>query len=139
MKKVFFAILVGGLMLSACEDSEVKVPPVIEELVVESDSIQIEAYMSFSFTYRFTDNTGLSKFKVRIEDEFEGARLSAAPWNLEEEYDLEGLLGEGAKSYGILYDTEHPDVEPGRYRLDVIVQDIDLNETSESQYFVIYE
>ena len=76
-------------MLSACEESEVKVPPVIEELVIETDSIQIEAYMSFSFTYRFTDNTGLSKFKVRIEDEFEGARLSAAPWNLEEEYDLD--------------------------------------------------
>lgn len=139
MKKVVFALLAGVIMLSACEDSEVKVPPVIEELVVENDSIQIEEFMSFSFTYRFTDNTGLSKFKVRIEDDFVGARLSAAPWYVEEEYDLEGLLGEGERSYGILFDTENPDVEPGRYRLDVIVQDIDLNETSESQHFVIYE
>lgn len=139
MKKVFFAIIVGGLMLSACEESEMEIPPVIEELVIENDSIQIGEFMSFAFTYRFTDNTGLSKFKVRVEDDFEGARLSSAPWNIEEEYDLEGLLGEGARSYAISSGTANPDVEPGRYRLDVIVQDIDMNETSESQHFVIYE
>ena len=30
----------------------------------------------------------------------------------------------------------YPDLEQGRYRLDIIVQDIDLGESSESQHFL---
>ena len=69
------------------------------------------------------------------DDNFSNARLQDAPWYFEEDYQISGLI----VSENQVIELPYPDLEQGRYRLDIIVQDIDLGENSESQYFFIYE
>ena len=87
------------------------------------------------FIAHFEDDNGLKQYRVRIEDDFEGARLLSALWDYQEDFALSGMSADESLPIEMPYE----DIEPGKYRLDVIVQDIDLNETSVSQHFHVYE
>ena len=132
MKKIVLAALVVS-MLSACLDTSDL--PQINNLTILNDSIQKAPGALFQFTVDFSDDNGLSKYRIRVEDNFPNARLQDAPWYFEEDYDINGL----SFSENQVIELPYPDLEQGRYRLDVIVQDVDLGESSESQHFFIYE
>ena len=132
MKKIVLTAFIG-LMLGACVDTSNS--PQLSNLSILNDSIQKAPGALFQFTVNFLDDNGLLKYRVRVEDDFSNARLQDAPWYFEEDYDLIGL--NASESHAI--ELPYPDLELGRYRLDVIVQDIDLLESSESQHFFIYE
>ena len=132
MKKIVLAAFIGS-MLSACLDTSDL--PQINNLTILNDSIQKAPGALFQFTVDFSDDNGLSKYRVRVEDNFPNARLQDAPWYFEEDYEINGL----SFSENQVIELPYPDLEQGRYRLDVIVQDIDLGESSESLNFFIYE
>ena len=132
MKKIVLAAFVGS-MLSACVDTSNL--PQINNLVILNDSIKKSPGALFQFTVDFSDDNGLSQYRVRVEDNFSNARLQDAPWYFEEDYKINGLN----VSENQAIELPFPDLELGRYRLDIIVQDIDLGESSESQHFFIYE
>ena len=131
MKKIILAAFVGS-MLSACLDTSDL--PQINNLTILNDSIQKAPGALFQFTVDFSDDNGLSKYRVRVEDNFPNARLHDAPWYFEEDYEIDGLSVSRESS-----DRTSLSRFRARYRLDIIVQDIDLGESSESQYFFIYE
>lgn len=132
MKKTVL-IAFFGCMLAACVDTSDL--PQINNLTILNDSIQKAPGALFQFTVDFSDDNGLSQYRVRIEDDFPNARQQDAPWYFEEDYEINGL----SVSENQVIELPYPDVEQGRYRLDVIVQDTDLLESSESQHFFIYE
>ena len=130
-KTVVIAFL--GFMLAACVDTSDL--PQINNLTILNDSIQKAPGALFQFTVDFSDDNGLSQYRVRIEDDFPNARQQDAPWYFEEDYEINGLIF----SENQVIELPYPDLEQGRYRLDVIVQDNDLGENSENQHFFIYE
>lgn len=132
MKKIVLIAFVGS-MLAACVDSFDL--PQINNLTILNDSIQKAPGALFQFTVGFSDDNGLSQYRVRVEDDFINARQQDAPWYFEDDYEINGL----SVSENQVIELPYPDLEQGRYRLDVIVQDIDLGESNESQYFFIYE
>ena len=132
MKKIVLIAFIGS-MLAACVDTSNL--PQINNLTILNDSIQKSPGALFEFTVDFSDDNGLSQYRVRVEDDFPNARLQYAPWYFEEDYEISGL----SASENQVIELPYPDLEQGRYRLDVIVEDIDLGVSSESQYFFIYE
>tara|TARA_B100000609_G_C17190365_1_gene422122 strand:- start:1 stop:399 length:399 start_codon:yes stop_codon:yes gene_type:complete len=132
MKKIFLIVFITSVLVSCVETS---ISPQINNLTILNDSIQKAPAALFQFIIDFSDDNGLTKYRVRVEDDFPNARLHDAPWYFEEDYEISGL--NVTENHAI--ELPYPDLEHGRYRLDVIVQDIDLLESSESQYFFIYE
>ncbi|MBF90230.1 MAG: hypothetical protein CMP75_00480 [Flavobacteriales bacterium] len=132
MKKIVIIAFVAS-MLTACVDTSDL--PQIDNLTILNDSIQKAPGAVFQFTVDFSDDNGLSQYRVRVEDDFPNARTQDAPWYFVEGYEINGL----SVSESQVIELPYPDLEQGRYRLDVIVQDIDLGESSESQHFFIYE
>lgn len=132
MKNVF-KILIITLLFSACgSDNEA---PSITSFALDSTTIQKEEGAQLKFTYSFSDDSGLNQFRVSVIDDFEDARLSSAPWNFDRDYDLSGTSHSDSLSVTLPY----PDLEPGRYKLTLIVQDIDGEEAEESKTFYIVE
>jgi ABC-type lipoprotein release transport system permease subunit len=134
MKKMFAILFVVAAIVTSCGD-ETSDAPIIQELTVLTDSVQINPGAVFQFKLTLSDDEGLSKYRIRVEDELDNARLQAAPWYYEEDFNLSGLSYEAT----VPLELPYPDIEPGDYRLDIIVVDIDGNETAEKRYFVIYE
>lgn len=134
MKRWMLGALLAVVLLGSCEKG-LEGDPQINNLVILEDSIMVQPAALLQFTAKYTDDNGLAQYKVRIEDNFEEGRLANALWGFEEIYSLSG------STYDENFALEVPylDVEPGRYRLDVIVQDIDGNEASESMYFYLYQ
>ena len=132
MKKIFLIVFITSVLVSCVETS---ISPQINNLTILNDSIQKAPAALFQFIIDFSDDNGLTKYRVRVEDDFPNARLQYAPWYFEEDYEISGL----SASESQVIELPYPDLEQGRYRLDVIVEDIDLGVSSESQYFFIYE
>ena len=132
MKKTVIVAFFGCILVACVDTSDL---PQINNLTILNDSIQKAPGALFQFTVDFSDDNGLSRYRVRIEDNFPNARQQDAPWYFEEDYEINGL----SVSENQIIELPYPDLEQGRYRLDVIVQDIDLGESSENQHFFIYE
>ena len=132
MKKIVLVAFVVTMLLACVDTSDL---PKINNLTILNDSIQKAPGALFQFTVDFSDDNGLSQYRVRVEDNFQNARLQDAPWYFEEDYKINGL----SFSDNQVIELPYPDLEQGRYRLDIIVQDVDLGESSESQHFFIYE
>ena len=132
MNKIF---LIGFLTFTLAACVETSISPQINNIIILNDSIQKAPGALFQFTIDFSDDNGLSKYRVRVEDDFPNARFYDAPWYFEEDYVINGLN----VTENHVIELPYPDLEHGRYRLDIIVQDIDLLESSESQYFFIYK
>ena len=132
MKKTVIVAFFGCILVACIDTSDL---PQINNLTILNDSIQKAPGALFQFTVDFSDDNGLSQYRVRIEDNFPNARQQDAPWYFEEDYEINGL----SVSENQIIELPYPDLEQGRYRLDVIVQDIDLGESSENQHFFIYE
>ena len=132
MKKISLIAFVISVFAACLETS---ISPQINNLTILNDSIQKGPGALFQFTIDFSDDNGLSKYRVRVEDDFQNARLHDAPWYFQEDYGINGLN----VTENHVIELPYPDLEHGRYRLDIIVQDVDLLESSESQYFFIYE
>ena len=128
MKKIVLSTLIASMLIACVDTSDL---PQINNLTILNDSIQKAPGALFQFSVDFSDDNGLSQYRVRIEDNFSYARLYDAPWYFEEDYDINGLT----VLENQVIELPYPDLEQGRYRLDIIVQDIDLGENSESQYF----
>ncbi|MBL6657051.1 MAG: DUF4625 domain-containing protein [Flavobacteriales bacterium] len=132
MKNVF-KILILSLLFAACsQENEV---PTINSFTLDNSTIQKEEGALLKFSYSFSDDSGLNQFRVSVIDDFEDARLSSAPWNYDKDYDLSGTSSSDSLSIALPY----PDLEPGRYKLTLIVQDIDGEETAESKTFYIVQ
>ncbi len=134
MRNSLIILVFGALFLSAC-DGLGSDAPVISNFMVLDDSLKVEPGAVLQLTAHFEDDNGLKQYRVRIEDDFEGARLLSALWDYQEDFALSGMSADESLPIEMPYE----DIEPGKYRLDVIVQDIDLNETSVSQHFHVYE
>ena len=131
-----------SIFLVACDDSNPfdlgsnsSADPVIQNLTC-SESVQKEVGAEFNCGFSFSDDNGLYQYRLRIEDDFKNARLSDAPWYFEEDYLCDSVLNYQENKIILL---PYPDLEIGRYRLDIIVADIDQNEVNESRYFEIHE
>jgi uncharacterized protein (DUF2141 family) len=61
--------------------------------------------------------------------------LQSAPWNFEKDYSLSGTSANDTLQIALPY----PDLEPGRYDLTVTLQDIDGEETVQTNTFYIIE
>ena len=99
-----------------------------------STNIQIEEGAFLEIIYDFSDDVGLNKFRVTILDNFENARLKSAPWYIDNlDFDISGTSLIDTLQIPIPYE----DIEPCEYELTVIVQDIDGNETAQSNTFLV--
>ena len=134
MRNSLIVLVFGALFLSACDGSDSD-NPVISNFMVLNDSLKIDSVAVLQFTVHFEDDNGLNRYRVRIEDDFVGSRLLSALWDYQEDFALSGTSTDESLSIEMPYE----DIEPGKYRLDIIVQDIDLNEASVSQHFHVYE
>ena len=132
MKNIVLSAFIVIMLIACVETSNL---PQINNLTILNDSIQKAPGALFQFSVDFSDDNGLSQYRVRVEDYFTNARLNDAPWYFEEDFEINGL----SVSENQVIELPYPDLEQGRYRLDIIVQDVDLLESSESQYFFIYE
>ena len=132
MKKIFSIISIFITLTSCLGTFD---SPQIRNLTILNDSIQKAPGALFQFTVDFSDDDGLSKYRVRVEDDFLHIRKRDAPWFFEEDYSINGLNVTENQVIVLPY----PDLELGRYRLDIIVQDVNLAENNESQYFFIYK
>ena len=133
MKNLLTLSLILSLSFSCTQkDSDL---PVIKSLLLSSSNIQKSDGAILEFTYEFTDDEGLNKFRVSVLDIFEDARLQSAPWNYERDFDLSGVSAVDTVQIGLPY----PDLEAGRYELTVTVQDIDGGETVQKRTFFINE
>ena len=130
--KAIIKIFVLGCILTACTE-----PPTIANLTILNTNSEIlkEEGAQLQFTYSFSDDQGLNKYRVSIIDNFVDARISSAPWFYEQDVNLTGTSTSDTISITLPY----PDIEPGRYRLTVTVQDIDQEETSQNKTFYIIE
>jgi len=131
MKNAFkiFALI---LFIASCGSNDA---PSIDAFSLESSSIVKQEGATLDFSYSFSDDSGLNQFRVSILDDFEGARQSSAPWVIDNDYDLSGVSVSDSLSIGLPY----LDVEPGRYKLTITVQDVDGAEVSESKTFYIVQ
>ena len=128
-----FKIFILTLLFGACSpENQV---PTINSFSLDSTTIQKEEGALLKFSYSFYDDSGLNQFRVSVIDDFEDARQSSAPWNYDKDYDLSGISVSDSLSIGLPY----PDLEPGRYKLTIIVQDVDGEETAESKTFNIVQ
>ena len=133
MKNLLTLSLILSLSFSCTQkDSDL---PVIKSLLLSSSNIQKSDGAILEFTYEFTDDEGLNKFRVSVLDIFEDARLQSALWNYERDFDLSGVSAVDTVQIGLPY----PDLEAGRYELTVTVQDIDGGETVQKRTFFINE
>lgn len=132
--KAILKIFVLSCILSACSNNE---PPTISNLTILNPNSEIlkEEGAQLRFIYSFSDDQGLNKYRVSIIDNFVDARISSAPWFYEQDVNLSGTTSSDTISITLPY----PDIEPGRYRLTVTVQDIDQEETSQNKTFHIIE
>ena len=119
--------------LSPPNCSELDLFPQIEYINITSDTIYVSEGSFLDFSYEFTDDKGLNQFRISIIDDFEDARLSSAPWNYYNDYDLLGTYANGIIQLPIPF----PDIELGRYRLTIIVQDSNDQESSISKIFYL--
>ena len=132
MKNTFKIFILAILFAACCQENDV---PTINSFSLDSDTIQKEEGALLKFSYSFSDDSGLNQFRVSVIDDFEDARLFSAPWNYDKDYDLSGTSVSDSLSIGLPY----PDLETGRYKLTIIVQDIDGEETAESKTFNIVQ
>ena len=132
MKKIFLIAFIVSMLVACVDTSDL---PQINNLTILNDSIQKSPGALFQFEIYFSDDNGLSKYRVRVEDDFPNARLQDSPWYFEEDYEINGL----SAIENQVIELPYPNLEQGRYRLDIIVQDINLLESSETQHFFIYE
>jgi|SaaInl85LU_5_DNA_1037374.scaffolds.fasta_scaffold70630_2 hypothetical protein len=126
-------IFVIALLFGACGSENEA--PTITSFTLESSTITKQEGATLNFSYTFSDDQGLDKFRVSVIDDFEDARLSSAPWQIDNDYDLSGTSSSDSLSIALPFQ----DVEPGRYRLTLTVLDIDGAEVSESKTFFIVE
>lgn len=132
MKNLLTLTFVVTLMFACTQKND---SPVINSITLTSSNIQKADGAFLEFIYEFSDDNGLNQFRVSVIDDFEDARLSSAPWNYDKDYDLSGTSVSDSLSLGLPY----PDLEPGRYKLTIIVQDIDGEETAESKTFNVVQ
>lgn len=118
-----------------CSDLEIfsQLSPSIEYVNITSDTIYRLEDSFLEFSYVFSDDIGLNQFRVTIIDDFKDARLSSAPWNYSADYELSGTYTSGNIQIAIPF----PDVEIGRYNLEITVQDTKGQESSISKTFYI--
>ena len=109
--------------------------PVINSITLTSSNIQKADGAFLEFIYEFSDDNGLNQFRVSVLDNFEDARLQSAPWNFEKDYSLSGTSANDTLQIALPY----PDLEPGRYDLTIALQDIDGEETVQTNTFYIVE
>lgn len=133
MKNLLSLFLILTLVIS-CSTKESD-SPVINSLMITSTNIQKADGAILEFSYEFSDDEGLNKFRVSVLDDFVDARLNSAPWNYEQDFQLSGISAVDTVQIGLPF----PDLEPGRYELTTIVQDIDGRETAQSATFYIIE
>ncbi len=132
--KAIIKIFVLSCILTACSNNE---PPTITNLSILNTNSEIlkEEGAQLKFSCSFSDDNGLSRFRLEVIDNFVNARIASKPWNRTFEYDLSGTTASKTDSITLPF----PDLEPGRYRLIVTVQDIDQEETSQNKTFHIIE
>ncbi|MGC6470181.1 MAG: DUF4625 domain-containing protein [Flavobacteriales bacterium] len=134
MKSIFKIFIITCVFVACSNEGE---PPTINTLTILNQDSQIlkEEGAQLQFVYSFSDDNGLNQFRVSVIDDFEDARLSSAPWNFDNDYSLSGL----SVSDTLKITLPYPDLEPGKYKLTVILQDIDQEETTLSRTFNIIE
>ena len=133
MKNIILILTLAVVFFSACQQ-ENKTPPTISDLTILEDSILKEQGAQLSFSYAISDDIELSKFRVRVIDDFSDARLDLAPWFYENDFNVSGAEVIDTMSITLPY----PDLETGVYKLEFTVADIDDNETFQQKGFVIY-
>jgi hypothetical protein len=139
MNKFSFIFLVSSLILTSCEKggsntSVDKENPIIEVFILSDENIPMKEGTSLSISLFFTDNDSLLAYRVRIEDNIIRVKPTFVPWNLQQDYSINGTSYSTSKTYQMPYPSE-----PGSYRVDVILQDAALNETEQSRFFTIDE
>ena len=132
MKNLLRLAFVMTLMFACTQKND---SPVINSITLTSSNIQKADGAFLEFIYEFSDDNGLNQFRVSVLDNFENARLQSAPWNFERDYNLSGTNVNDTLQIALPY----PDLEPGRYELTIIVQDIDGEETAQNKSFYIVE
>tara|TARA_Y100000385_G_scaffold136419_2_gene141761 strand:- start:630 stop:1028 length:399 start_codon:yes stop_codon:yes gene_type:complete len=132
MKNLLTLAFVMTLMFACTQKND---SPVINSITLTSSNIQKADGAFLEFIYEFSDDNGLNQFRVSVLDNFENARLQSAPWNFERDYNLSGTNVNDTLQIALPY----PDLEPGRYELTIIVQDIDGEETAQNKSFYIVE
>ena len=132
MKNLLTIAFVMTLMFACTQKND---SPVINSITLTSSNIQKADGAFLEFIYEFSDDNGLNQFRVSVLDNFENARLQSAPWNFERDYNLSGTNVNDTLQIALPY----PDLEPGRYELTIIVQDIDGEETAQNKSFYIVE
>ena len=139
MNKFSFIFLVSSLILTSCEKggsntSVDKENPIIEVFSLSDENIPMKEETSLSISLFFTDNDSLLAYRVRIEDNIIRVKPTFVPWNLQQDYSINGTSYSTIKTYQMPYPSE-----PGSYRVDVILQDAALNEAEQSRFFTIDE
>ena len=136
--EIYFFESSWSLSYPNCDESTILTPlpqpPTIEYVSMNSDTIPIFEGSFLEFSYAFSSEVGLNKFRVYIIDDFVDARLSSAPWYYEHDFDLYGSLH---KNDIIQIPIPFLDIEPGRYKLIITVQDVEGQESSYSTIFYI--
>ena len=131
--KVIFKLLVLACFFASCGSES----PSIDSLLIQNENAEIlkQEGAQLDFSYSFSDDNGLGKFRVEVIDDFEDAKVASAPWYFTEDYDLSGTSSSGSKSITLPY----PDVELGRYKLTITVSDIDDQEAAQNKTFRVVE
>ena len=131
--KAIINLFVLACIFSACTSDS----PSIDSFSVLNSNSEIlkEDGAQLQFSYSFSDDNGLSKYRVSVIDDFEGARVASAPWYYEDDFDLSGTSASDTKSIELPY----PDIEPGRYKLTLTVQDVDQQESAQNKTFYVVE
>ena len=132
LKMKFFKIIIIVVLFITC--TETNTSPAINSIILTSTNIQIEEGAFLEIIYDFSDDVGLNKFRVTVLDNCENARLKSAPWYIDNlDFDISGTSLIDTLQIPIPYE----DIEPCEYELTVIVQDIDGNETAQSNTFFV--
>ena len=131
--KVIFKLFVLACFFASCGSES----PSIDSLSIQNENAEIlkEEGAQIDFSYSFSDDNGLGKFRVEVIDYFEDAKITSAPWNDIWDFDLSGTSSSGSK----LIPLPYPDIELGRYKLVVTVVDIDDQETAQNKTFRVVE
>jgi hypothetical protein len=132
MRNLLSIFMILAILGSCKKEAE---PPQISVLNLSSADIQKEEGAYLEFAYSFSAEDGLNQFRVQVIDDFVDARLQSAPWNYERDYSISGLSVEDTLKIILPY----PDIEPGRYKLTVTVQDTGEQETALSRSFNVIE
>ena len=139
--KNFFALSIVLILMASCQPQN-NAPqsqsdaPTINSLTITNTNIQIEDGAFLEFICEFSDDNGLNKYRVTILDNCPTARLKSAPWYIDElDFDISGTSFIDTVQLFIPYH----DIEACEYELTVIVQDIDGEETSQTNTFYVIE